>query len=196
MGGWNHYYNSNAWVMQALQPIFIALVLSAGLIGEANANQYEKIYILSKNVNRSEFVSAKILASLSWALIGWFIAIIMLVVVDLDMRFSRAHDYSIFSPQASEEGIILNTLLWTLTSAIICTLGKYFLRGGITIFICTGIVLVFTIIFSVFVFPDGGDSKMAMLLYTTILPCVLCFILIVFLGTWFGVKFNRHVVGP
>jgi hypothetical protein len=51
--------------MQALQPIFIALVLSAGLIGEANANQYEKIYILSKNVNRSEFVSAKILASLS-----------------------------------------------------------------------------------------------------------------------------------
>jgi hypothetical protein len=95
-------------------------------------------------------------------------------------------------------GLTLSMLMITLFGSITATIGAYFTRGGLCTAFCTILIIIYTIVFTMFVFdndtPNPDTTKTSMELYTTILLPPILFCLTVASTILFGVKFCKHTV--
>ncbi|MDR0545837.1 MAG: hypothetical protein LBG49_02860 [Mycoplasmataceae bacterium] len=153
------YYESSFWVEFSTQATLVVFMVCAAVIGETNAITNEKIYFLSKPINRSVFLLAKcvstIVVSLTITILGSlmlaFVAIYCILKNHVNI-FNDTHVGLTNKHGAYMASIIFGSyILLTIAGGIISTIYKYQVRGGVCIIMCAIAILIYTILFPTFV---------------------------------------------
>jgi ABC-type multidrug transport system permease subunit len=126
--------------------LFCLIPLFSAVIGEANANTAEKIYILSKPVKKGNFLIVKILSTITIALIFLILLISMFVGVTIWLHF-KTDSINVFKDHINPYAFFANLIIFSLFGSFLGTLLHYQIKNGITTLIALALSGAFVAVF-------------------------------------------------
>lgn len=187
------FYESDSFIVSTMQGTFAVFAFASSLIGETNSINQEKIYFLSKNINRNIFMLAKILSSFLISLIVCLLSLLILFVIMIYEKIN--YDNNLFYPTrgTSAWGVFFSYLVIIIFASTTATIWKYSFRYGVTIIFITGLLVIYVLAYPNY-FPlvneDFSDTNR---MWWVTLPIIIFLPLngITMVGGWLKFKYSE-----
>lgn len=186
-------YFNYTWVVTSLQIIFVTWCLVGCAIGETNSVAQEKNYFLSKNINRSQYLLAKVLSSFIVTFIICLISSSIMLVMFLYIKANYHTNIFNIAPSVNAVPIFISLFVIIIFSSIVSTIWKFFFRFGVTLIAATGFLFLFAMLYEMFAPMRQSDNpdRFVYVLWWTILPSIFLPPIVIALSIWGWFKFKK-----